>query len=209
MLTPAPTTGAAGPTAGALRFLRAGAVASTVLGLAAGAHLAAGGGLPAPFLLAGIAVVVAALCLLLAGRRFSVPVLTGVLGGGQFALHTAFSVCSDPSVALSATGHHQEFVTVTTVAGAGPAASTSLGMSLAHVAATLVAVALLVHGENLLWQVWSWLRPLVRVLRPRVPPVHPRAPRTEGAVLAQPRSVVARRVRRRGPPRVPALAATF
>lgn len=216
MLNPVPTTGAAGPTAGVLRSARAGAVAATVLGLAAGAHVAGGGGLPAPFLLSGLAVVVLAVCLLLAGRRFSLPVLTGVLGGGQLALHTVFGVCSDPTVTVSATGHHQQVVTVSGLAAAGTAPDLSPALSLttapamtaAHVAATLVAVVLLVHGENLLWQVWSWLRPLARVLVELVRFVRPLLRPVGAAVLARPRSVVARRVRRRGPPRVPALATT-
>ncbi len=197
------TTGAPGPSRGGLRVLRAGAVAGTVLGLAAGAHVAAGGGVPAPALLAAVAVVLVAVCLLLAGRRFSWPVLGGLLGGGQVALHAVFA-CSGPTTAVVAAGHHQEWTPVDVTAAPGVF---SVGMTFAHAVATVLAVLALVHGEFLLWSLWAWLRPLVRVLLPvlrhvavRVAPVP--------ADLPKPRSVAARRVRRRGPPRVPALATT-
>ncbi len=184
------------------RRLRAGAVAATVLGLAAGAHLSAGGELPGPFLLAALTLVLVAVCLLLAGRRFSWPVLTALLAGGQAGLHVVFDACAGPAATVAGTGHHQ----VLAFAG-GPVPSTGAGagMTFAHVAATALALGALLHGEALLWSVWAWLRPVVRL---PVRPVRTVAPRpvVPASEPARPRSVVARRVRRRGPPRVPALA---
>lgn len=195
-------TGPAGPARGAWRGVRAGAVTATVLGLAAGAHLSAGGDLPGPFLLAAVALVLGAVSLLLAGRRYSWPVLAALLGGGQVALHSVFDACAGPAATVVGTGHHQ------TLAFSGaPVVSADPGtaMTLAHVAATALALGALLHGESLLWSVWAWLRPVVRLLVRSVRTVAPR-PSAPAAEPARPRSVVARRVRRRGPPRVPALA---
>ncbi|MEZ0165783.1 hypothetical protein AB2L27_13565 [Kineococcus sp. LSe6-4] len=204
MPTPLPTTGPAGPVRGTWRRVRAGAVAATVLGLAAGAHLSAGGHLPGPFLLLAVGLVLVAVCLLLAGRRFSWPVLAALLGGGQVALHTVFAACSGPAATVVGTGHHQSLAfTGATAASADPGAA----MTCAHVAATALALGALLHGESLLWSVWAWLRPVVRLLVRLVRTVAPR-PVVPAPEPARPRSVVARRVRRRGPPGVPALATT-
>ncbi|MEW1956875.1 hypothetical protein [Kineococcus sp. NPDC059986] len=197
-------TGPAGPARGSWRRLRAGAVAATVLGLAAGAHLSAGGDLPGPFLLAAVGLVLVAVCLLLAGRRFSWPVLAALLGGGQVVLHTVFEACAGPAATVVGTGHHQ---TLAFAGGAAAAADPGTAMTLAHVAATALALGALLHGEALVWAVWAWLRPVVRLLVRLVRTVDPR-PLVPAAEPVRPRSVVARRVRRRGPPRVPALATT-
>lgn len=208
------TTGAPGPSGGpsrgVLRFLRAGAVSSTVLGLAAGAHVVGGGTMPSTFLLSGIVVVLFSVSLLLAGRRFSVPVLAAVLGVGQFALHAAFGLCSGTTPEFSGTGHHQQVVALSAGSGvSSPGSVSSVSMTVAHVLASIVALVLLVHGEALLWRLWTWLRPLVRVLLDVVRFVAPHGFPVCTQVPPRPRSVVARRVRRRGPPRVPALATTF
>ncbi|PRY13991.1 hypothetical protein [Kineococcus rhizosphaerae] len=198
MLTPAPTTGV-------LRRWRAGAVSATVLGLAAGAHVAAGGRLPGPFLFTAVAVVVSAVCLLLAGRRLSWPVLSAVLGGGQLALHEVFDACSGPMATVVTSGHHQTLV----LSGTADPMTPSPVMTGAHLLATVLAVVALQHGESLVWSLWAWLRPVVRVLLALVRFVRARVVPAPVPVVPRPRAVVARRVRRRGPPRVPALATTF
>ncbi|WP_432543984.1 hypothetical protein [Kineococcus sp. SYSU DK002] len=205
MQTVLPTTGAAGPAVGALRLLRAGGVAATVLGLAAGSHASAGGALPGPFLLGAVAVLLVALCLLPAGRRLTWPVLTVLLGGGQFALHALFETCSGPSYAVVSTGHHQTLVPLGRVV---LPAVPSLPMTCAHVLATGLALLALLHAEGLLWSLWAWLRPLARVARAAAVPVPGPRPRARAQERPRPRWVVVRRVRRRGPPRVPALATT-
>ena len=198
-----PATAGTSPVRGALRCARAGAVATTVVGLAAGAHLAAGGRAPGTALLLAVAVVVGALSLLLAGRRFSRSGLAGLLGGGQVALHELFDACPAQAVAVVAHGHHQEWTPLTgAVDGAidGAVGSGSAAMTLAHVAATVAALLLLLHGERLLWSLWAWLRPLARVLRDLLRFVAARPAPFPATTPARPRSVVARRVRRRGPP---------
>ena len=201
-----PATTGASPVRGALRCARAGAVATTVVGLAAGAHLVAGGRLPGTGLLLAVVVVVGALSLLLAGRRFGPAGIAALLGGGQVVLHELFDACSAQTVAVAAHGHHQEWTPLAT-AGGGAAAG-SAAMTLTHVAATAAAALLLLHGERLLWSLWSWLRPLARVLRVLLHPVAARPARFPATTLPRPRSVVASRVARRGPPGVPAPATT-
>ena len=198
------TSGPAGPSRGVLRLLRAGAVAGTVVALAAGAHLMGGGELPGPVLLLAVVVVLGALTLLLAGRRFSWPVLSALLGGGQLTLHEVFDACSVQTVAISSLGHHQTWVPL---AGTTPGtASGTWAMTLAHVAATAVATLLLLHGEQLAWSLWAWLRPLVRVLSKLLRFVVGRPVPFPATTVPRPRQVVERRVRRRGPPRVTAPA---
>ncbi|WP_432510815.1 hypothetical protein [Kineococcus sp. SYSU DK001] len=205
MLTALPTTGPAGPTGGTLRLLRAGGVAATVLGLAAGSHASAGGALPGPLLLGAVAVLLVAVCLLPAGRRLSWPVLAALLGGGQFALHSLFETCAGPLYAVASTGHHQTLVPLGQVV---LPAVPSVPMTCAHVLATGLALLALLHAEGLLWSLWAWLRPLVRVARAVAPPVTGPRPRVRAQERPRPRWVVVRRVRRRGPPGVPALATT-
>ncbi|ABS01809.1 hypothetical protein [Kineococcus radiotolerans] len=197
-----PATAGTSPVRGALRCARAGAVATTVVGLAAGAHLAAGGRAPGIPLLLAVAVVVGALSLLLAGRRFSRSGLAGLLGGGQVTLHELFDACPAQAVAVVAHGHHLEWTPLTGAVdgAAGSAGSGSAAMTLAHVAATVAALLLLLHGERLLWSLWAWLRPLARVLRDLLRFVAARPAPFPATPPARPRSVVARRVRRRGPP---------
>jgi hypothetical protein len=187
--------------------LRAGGVAGAVLALAAGAHLAGGGELPGPALLLAVAVVLGALTLLLAGRRFSWPVLSGLLGGGQVALHELFDTCSGVSaqtVAVVSHGHHQSLVAWGDVSSGAESATPA--MTLGHVLATAVTTLVLLHGEHVLWSLWAWLRPLVRVLLRLLRFVVARPVQYPAATVPRPRSVVRRRVRRRGPPGVPALA---
>jgi len=196
------------PTRGFLRWVRAGAVSTTVLGLAAGAHVAAGGRLPGFFLLGLLAVGITALCALVAGRRFSWPAVAALLGLGQFALHTVFAACSAPVDAVVA--HHDELFRMTSGSAVGSAQmSSSPLMTGAHVGATVLALLALMYGEHLLWSVWSWLRPVVRLVLTVSGFVVPEVPTALVETPVRPRSVVARRVRRRGPPRVPAFATTF
>lgn len=163
--------------------------------------------MPGPFLLGAVAVVLVAVCLLLAGRRFGLPVLSALLGGGQVALHAVFDACSGPVPTLVGAGHHGALVLGGPVAAGGTSAPPA--MTCAHVAATVLAVLALRHGEDLLWSTWAWLRPVVRVLLALVRFVAARVAPVPVLRSSRPRSVVARRVRRRGPPGVPALATTF
>lgn len=210
------------PVRGAWRLVRAAAVASTVVGLAASAHLVAGGTLPGPVLLLALTALVLCASLLLAARRLSAPVLLAVLGAGQLGLHQAFCWFGVALAPVHPAGHHLDPAAAGTaqalhgVAAAGGAAVPMTGlpmsspaMTAAHVLATVVAALVLARGEALLWRLWTWWRPLravvLTVLRL---PVLPRVPRFPALTVPRPSFVVARRVPRRGPPRVPALAST-
>ena len=202
------------PDRGTWRLARGAAVASTVVGLAAGAHLLAGGVLPGPWLLLALTALVLCSSLLLAARRMSAPVLLAVLGAGQFGLHHAFCWFGVRTVAVHPPEHHLDAVPGSSsllldAAHATTTASADAAMTAVHVVATVAAALVLARGEALLWRLWTWWQPVravvVAVLRL---PVLPRVPHPPAVVVPRPAFVVARRVPRRGPPRVPALAST-
>ena len=155
-------------------LLRATAVATVILTLAAGAHLAAGGELPAPAIMLAVLSLTALGSTTATRLRLGFPALAALLGGGQLALHEAFS-------AFSSSGTHQGSATATPheshLAGAGilaPAVDHLAGaaatagplMLSAHILATLASALLLAKGEAALWALAAWLRPLVALPQP-------------------------------------------
>ena len=155
-------------------LLRATAVATVILTLAAGAHLAAGGALPAP------AIMLAALSLTALGStaatrlRLGFPALAALLGGGQLALHEVFSAFSSPGTnpgSGTATPHESHLAGAGILAPAvdhlaGAAATAGPLMLSAHILATLASALLLAKGEAALWALAAWLRPLVALPQP-------------------------------------------
>lgn len=214
------------PAAGALRLVRALAVALVVVALAAGGHVLAGGAAPSPLLLGagGVAVLLAAT--VLAGRRLSGTRIVALLGLGQAGLHTLLALSPAPACAEAVhaaasgpAGHAVHAVhAVQGIADAAPAAAglcaTAGGhahagdallaggtaMLAAHVAATALTAVLLLHGERALWLLWGWLLPAARVVRAAPLPVFPRLPRPEAALRVAPRPVLLDAASRRGPP---------
>lgn len=94
-------------------------------------------------------------------------------------------------------------------AGIEVGAWTLTPMVAGHVAATVVTALVLAGGERALWRLWSWLAPLVAVLLTPSHPVAVRLPRARRGSFGRRgvRDVVlARSLRRRGPPAVPARA---
>jgi hypothetical protein len=155
-------------------LLRATAVATVILTLAAGAHLAAGGELPAPAIMLAVLSLTALGSTAATQLRLGFPALAALLGGGQLALHEVFS-------AFSSSGTHQGSATATPheshFAGAGilaPAVDHLAGaaetagplMLAAHILATLASALLLAKGEAALWALAAWLRPLVALPQP-------------------------------------------
>lgn len=174
-------------------------MASTVVGLAATAHVAGGGILPGPELLLALTALTGCAALLLTGRRLSLPVLLAALGSGQFLLHQAFCWFGVETVTVVATGHHQSWVPVALERFHENSAGGV--MTAAHVVATAAAALLLAHGENLLWRFWTWWQPLRAVVFASLRlPVVPRVPTLTAVLVPRPSFVVARRVPRRGPP---------
>ncbi|WP_120522722.1 hypothetical protein [Arthrobacter celericrescens] len=150
--------------------LRSGALALAVLSLAAGAHVIAGGTLPAfPVLLALLALT--ALATTLATRfKLGLPAVAALLGGGQVLLHEAFTALGPVAAGPVAEAPHVHHAVQLPVIGDAAqhlhGLDTSLGwfMLAAHVLATAASALLFAKGEQALWQLASWLRPLWRVL---------------------------------------------
>lgn len=155
--------------------LRSALVALTAVSLAAGAHTLAGGQLPSPGILLA--------CLALTGLastaatrlKLNAPAMAGLLGAGQLVLHEAFTLFSGPGISGPGSGaallHHTGAVPVPPVAAAHTVlhemdSSLSLLMLAGHALATLACAALLAKGEDALWSLAAWLRPLVQLPAP-------------------------------------------
>ncbi|MFB8369109.1 hypothetical protein ACFC25_07060 [Pseudarthrobacter sp. NPDC055928] len=156
-------------------LLRAAAVSAGILTLAAGAHVLGGGDLPAP----GILLAVLALTGLAAttATRFKLngAAMIALLGAGQLALHEIFTAFSAPGISdgALATGpgaadiHHASGAAAPIVGSTthlhGTDSAEGTLMLLAHVVATAACALLLAKGEDALWGLAAWLRPLVRL----------------------------------------------
>jgi hypothetical protein len=165
------------PAQAPLTLPRALTITGLILGLAATAHTAGGGRLPA----VPVFVLLAALVLLpvtvLARRRLNLASIATVLGAGQLALHAAFTAFPRPAdhcttTEMAAHGHHQVAGMPDCVAGtmAMHAVLPGPGMTAAHLVAVALTALLLAHGETALWRMLAWLAPLAFALHIRVLP---------------------------------------
>lgn len=194
--------------------LRSAAVASTILTLAAGAHVLAGGQLPAPAILLAFLALTGLVSTAATRLKLTLPALAGLLGTGQVVLHEAFSAFSTPSNltgtvtgAAPASSHHPGPAAVPV-----PAAHVQLheldsvlavSMLIGHALATLTCALLLAKGEDALWSLAAWLRPLVQLpsaATPRPVPAPVLPDRSDASVPLPWRNL--RRDCRRGPPAV-------
>ncbi|UVJ40226.1 hypothetical protein [Arthrobacter sp. CJ23] len=191
--------------------LRSAALSATIVALAAGAHVLAGGQLPAaPVLLALLALT--GLVTTTATRfKLGFPVLGALLGAGQLALHEAFTVFSPLGItAPGQSGHHLGTGSPVPGIDAGAAHLHELDAPLGwlmltgHVLASAASALVLAKGEQALWQLAAWLRPLLRVLRLVFRPDAGSSPVASGATaLFTPRPWRnLRQDNRRGPPAV-------
>ncbi len=154
--------------------LRSGALALAVLSLAAGAHVIAGGTLPAlPILLALLALT--GLATTLATRfKLGFAAVAPVLGGGQLVLHEAFTalgpVAMGPAVEAPHVHHAAQLPAIGNAVADGlqhlHTADSPFGwfMLAGHVLASAASALLFAKGEQALWQLAAWLRPLWRIL---------------------------------------------
>ena len=165
--------GVQAPSRGPVRLVRAGILGAVAFLLAAGAHLAGGGGLPGLPVLVFLALMTAPILLWVTARRCRLPRVLTALGVEQVLLHAAFSVttgaaaCGD-AARVTATGHHTVAMTVVPChlvgpSGAGPMPAGGLSsgvmahamgswpMLVAHVVATLLTAVVLARGEAALW----------------------------------------------------------
>jgi len=200
------------PGDGVLRVARTVAVTAVVVGLAVAAHVAGGGRPPRALGLVGLALSVAYVCAWAARRRLSLPVLTGLLAAGQWALHHAFDLldatCGPATAPLHAghvavtAGSCEPAATATGLLAGPHAAAPSWVMLAAHAAATAVCTLVLAAGERALWALCGLLAALLpalpRAAAPVAVPVR-RAPDVAAAPRPR-RAVLLRTSPRRGPP---------
>jgi hypothetical protein len=196
------------------RLLRASVITGVVLSLAGTAHLAGGGVLPSPGILAALAALTMLGVTIAARRRSSIPGLAAILGLGQLTLHQAFetttaaAACA-PSVTEGPASHLSHIAgsvnSISCQGGAdvlmahpgvmGPA------MLAAHALATLATAVVIAKGEAALWAMAAWLRPLLDLpvpvaLLPRQRP----APAIAAAPAVQPGQFLSVRTLRGPPP---------
>ncbi|SMH29919.1 hypothetical protein SAMN06295885_0365 [Rathayibacter oskolensis] len=193
---------------------RGSVAAVTATATAAASHTLAGAEAPSAPILALAIAFSAVVCVLLSGRRLSLPRLSASVLLSQLAYHALFLMTGsggDVSVAgTTGTGitsaHFHGGGTVELIAGGGGHAAHSPGMLGAHLVAAALTVAALRHGERLFWTLGAeLLGAVVRLVArasalatPSRPSValhgtpEPRAPRALDAVLSVDRH--------RGPP---------
>ena len=156
-------------TRASFRLLRTGLIGSTILGLAAGGHLAGGGSLPEPAILVALCALTVLPVSVLTKFRLSMPVLAGLLGAGQPGC-TGPSTLSparrlQPARLMSGHAHHTPVPALDSF-GAAPPAHAAAGdwqMFAAHAVATLATAVVLARGEQALWALAAWLRPLAQL----------------------------------------------
>jgi hypothetical protein len=193
-------------------WLRSAMVATTIVTLAAAAHVVAGGQLPAPAILLALLALTSLASTAATRLKLRLPAMAGLLGAGQVALHeafTAFGVTVSPpgTAGAAAPAHHTGLIPLPVPADHLRLheldSALALSMIAGHAVATLACAVLLAKGEDALWQLAAWLRPLVQLPAP----VSPR-PAAVPVVTARPRAAVPlpwrnlRRDCRRGPPAV-------
>jgi hypothetical protein len=190
-------------------FLRAACVATGILALAAGAHAAGGGDLPAPGILLAVLALTALACTAATRLRLSFPAMTVLLGAGQVVLHQVFTASSAAGLAVDPAVPDLHHVS----SAASPVIGTASGhlhqpdspagtlMLLAHALATVTCALLMAKGEAALWALAGWLRPLVRLPEAVRPDAGPR-PAVPGPPPVPPfrRWRNLRQHSRRGPP---------
>ncbi|MGF9649855.1 hypothetical protein AAIH32_17970 [Pseudarthrobacter oxydans] len=190
-------------------LLRSSAVATVILTLAAGAHLAGGGGLPAPLILLAVLALTALASTAATRLQLGFPAMAALLAGGQLALHGLFTAFAPFTAGPAATGAaaphagHLAGADIITPAAhlAGTEAASAPLMLAAHALATLGCAVLLAKGEAALWALAAWLRPLSALphaVAPDAAPAPLAAFPTAGAPLRPWRNL--RQDSRRGPP---------
>ena len=138
---------------GARRVLRVGLLGGGSLMLATAAHLAGGGSLPSPGVLAVAAFVLGLVAVVLTRRRVRLPVLVLALAPQQVGLHVLFDTAATALGSCSAgqAAHHaMSVLTCMPAHGMGPMGY-AWPMFVGHVVATLGTALLLSRGEG-----WCW-----------------------------------------------------
>ena len=198
--------------------VRSAMVATTVVTLAAAAHVLAGGLLPAPGILFAFLALTGLVSTTATRLKLNLPAMSGLLGAGQVVLHEAFAAFSTPvgwsgsgsgsvTGGIAAPAHHAGLGTIPVPADHLRLheldSALALSMLAGHALATLACALLLAKGEDALWSLAAWLRPLVQLpaaISPRPAAARVLPTRPPGAVPLPWRNL--RRDCRRGPPAV-------
>ncbi|SLK09793.1 hypothetical protein [Arthrobacter sp. P2b] len=150
---------------------RSSTLATGILTLAAGAHLAGGAQLPAPGILLAVLALTALVSTAATRLRLAFPAMAALLGAGQLVLHEIFTAFGRPGLAAApgfpldghqhAGSHAASAELAALAAHVSPADPGSAPLMLAaHAVATLGCALLLARGEAALWALAAWLRPL-------------------------------------------------
>jgi hypothetical protein len=167
--------------------LRSGAFAVAAVGLAVGAHVSAGGALPAAPLIVGLAALIEAVVSTTGRRRRGPTAVAAGLLVTQALLHVVFAATESSHAGHAAHSEH--------LAGAA-----SPAMLTAHALAAVVLGSSLSHGERLVEWAVGLLLPIV-VIAPFRRPAATEVPQVPPVAAAPGRWVVGRHDRsRRGPP---------
>ena len=168
------------------RLLRTTVMGATILGLAAAAHVVAGGTLPAPAIMAALLALHILFTTVATKFKLTLPVMMALLVSSQAVLHQGFESLSHGTPTLLGPGaealnHHgmsaEAHDSAALVAAFAPGLATPglapSGMEIlshsgplagwmwaAHLAAALATAGLLAYGENALWSLANWLRPI-------------------------------------------------
>lgn len=156
--------------------LRSAMIATTMVTLAACAHVLAGGQLPAPGILLAVLALTGLASTAATRLKLSFPAMAGLLGAGELVLHEAFTAFGGTLAgeAANASSHHL----VPAVLPAGPLkhlqpheldSPLAVPMLAGHALATLACALILAKGEDALWSLAAWLRPLLRFPSPVTP----------------------------------------
>ena len=140
--------------------VRSAMVATTVVTLAAAAHVVAGGLLPAPAVLFALLALTGLATTTATRLKLNFAAMSALLGAGQVVLHEAFSALSPPAAAAVTGGpagraHHGGAALLPLPADHLPLhqldSALAWSMLAGHALATLACALLLSKGEDALW----------------------------------------------------------
>ncbi|BCW69601.1 hypothetical protein [Arthrobacter sp. NicSoilB8] len=143
--------------------------ATAAVTLAACAHVLSGGQLPGSGILMAVLALAGLACTAATRLHLGFPAASALLGAGQVALHEAFTAFGGTVPGTPAGGAHHHGPAglptgvLTQLQSHEPDSPLDLLMLTGHTLATLVCALLLAKGEDALWALAAWLRPLTRL----------------------------------------------
>jgi hypothetical protein len=149
--------------------------ATVAVALAACAHVLSGGQLPGSGILVAVLALTGLACTAATRLRLRFPAAAVLLGAGQLALHEAFTAFGGTGSGAPVAGPHQHgpaafpHGTLTHLQHHEPDSPLAVLMLTGHALATLACALLLAKGEDALWALAAWLRPLVQLPSPATP----------------------------------------